>query len=1686
MMESDLMAGGRCQGKPWRVGIAGVSSADPDRPFVLSDSLWLDLMRQLPWQQLKAYAGVHGLIFEPILHGDNVDHDALLLVLSDHSGQLLTGLSSQVRRYLLLRGNQARVAPEHETSFSRVFLPLGEPFTDGQLVSLNQALTLPASLVSKYEWLPCDDEPEMPGLLPRQWCECLETGRVPVHLGNWSVPDWVPQGSYIEGHDRHGQASLQDYCNARVHAAGEKLHAFLADKSSYPYSSDFWVTALTAAIAGDAATVRDSRPLLSVIIPAYNYGRFLKQTISSVLDQGYENIEILLLDNASTDSTAQVVRSFADEPRVRYIRNSRNIGPSYNVLNGIQIAQGYYLSLLMADDYYNPGFLSCLLPRMLENPDVVVGYTAIRWVNEQGVMLNMPRHPGYKNQDYVGGRNEVADLLVHDSYIPPSATLIQRDPFLQVWRRDSKLNGAGDWLSMLQVAEKHPDFIFLSKPGVTYRAHSAQLSTEFYSSSAPLADHIRIVEGVFERGAEGKLRDHELSVAAHLRRRLALYPGEQSSSLGLQVSRLCERLEGLAGSNGRPLFSIVLTTYNRPAMLMDALRSLAEQSLQDFEVILVNDHGDPVESLLAGFDFPLTYLRHGANRGPAAARNAALRLARGRYVAYLDDDDVFLPDHLQSLATAIKSHPDAVVYTNAVFVTEKVEGESRIELVREDRYVHDSYSKEQLFVDNYIPVNTFVCSRSLALAAGDFDETLSGLEDWDFLLRLAARSNFVHLPCTTVEVRMRVAGETSERRSEQASKNYAELYQEIYRRHSDLGSEQVRQGRAAQLRKLGAVAKSTPASVRNWLAARTLTPVQQRLIAEYTEKQKDHTAQLGVVIIDLDADTDGLTRSLDSIQNFVAVNNVNPLVLSTSSKPEGHPTLWTQVQPDNWVATLNELLVADRSDWIMLVRAGDELTASGLQMTSLELMADPQCRAIFCDALYRQDDGDFGAALRPDFNLDYLLSFPRGVAQHWLFNRKHLLSLDGFDEQMGEAMELDLILRLVNQEGVSGLGHIPEPLVISAAPILRDSPDERSAILSHLQARGYSKAQLSSVRPGQYRVEYRHSEQPMVSVVIVVRDDLAMAQRCVMSVLENTHYPNYEILLIDNQSQKSPTLEWLKGVEQMGSEQIKVMRSLERLSHSEACNQAALNASGEYLLLLRPDVAVIDADWLDALMNHGQRPEVGVVGARTVNAEGLVTHAGLVLGLEGPAAGVFLGELLDATGYMQRLQVDQNISAVADSCLLVRKSLYVDMGGMDAKHFADQGSDIDLCLRITDSGHMLVWTPRATLLHGAEKQTMPVEVEDALFARWLPRLARDPAYNPNFSLAKPGGFKLADPQISWRPLNVFRPVPVILAHPADETGCGQYRIIQPFSALKTAGLIDGALSRGLMHVTDLERYDPDVVVLQRQIGNERLEAMRRMRAFSRAFKVYELDDYLPNLPTKSVHRVHMPKDIVKSLRRGLSYVDRFVVSTDAIAEAFGDFHPDIRVRQNTLDPLLWRGDLPVSCRRTAEKPRVGWAGGASHTGDLEMIEDVVKALADEVEWVFFGMCPDKLRPYIHEFHPGVPIAQYPAALARLNLDLALAPVEQNLFNECKSNLRLLEYGACGYPVICSDLRCYEGDLPVTRVKNRYKDWVDAIRMHLSDLDASEAMADALRHAVTSQWMLEGANLDLWRKAWLPE
>ena len=1163
--------------------------------------------------------------------------------------------------------------------------------------------------------------------------------------------------------------------------------------------------------------------------------------------------------------------------------------------------------------------------------------------------------------------------------------------------------------------------------------------------------------------------------------------------------------------------SIVVPAY-KPTWFETALASACSQTYANLEIIVCDDSADGqieavVQRMQASHQVPIHYRRNPRPLGELYNTVECIRHASGQYIKFLHDDDVLAEDCVARLVAAIEAAPgiamaasrrrriDArgqpladILVTAAPFDEDvQIDGKALVSLLAEQTL-------------NFIGEPSCVlCRRADVLALGDRLMSLNGVlihwvGDLSLYAKLLQRGDLAFVARPLVDFRVSTEQFSQQGRDmpgigQQGHEDFRQQVRELGWYQALAGAVPVAplgQPEAAQavdlLQRLKDAhqARINREQQQHWYASRVATAPQARLIEQ---RLADHGGGhlIALVVLDPLGDDSALRQTLQSLEPVHRqYGALRVFVLSAAPRlAEAGPYVQHQcLAAADFTAQANRIGSEAGCRWLMLLDAGDCLTASGLPMIGLELLGDPQCRAIYADAMLAQEPAP-SPVLRPDFNLDYLLGAPGLMARNWLFKCEALCQAGGFDPAFAPHVEFELILRMINQQGLVGFGHVSEPLAINQPFSAGHDALLRQAATGHLQARGYLEASVASPRPGHLKINYGHQHRPQVSIIVVFEQDLPALQRCLISLVEHTRYPHYDLVVVDQGSSTDAAARaWLEAIRQLLGERLQVVRGDDAASRASALDLGARQAEGEYLLLLRADTVFMQDQWLDELLNHGQRPEVGIVGAKTISTERRVTHAGIVLGLENSAGHAFAGEAMQSPGYLDRLLVDQNYSAVSDACLLIRKEVFDAVDGLDSDTFGQGGADVDLCLRVAGQGYLTVWTPHAALVHDTPAPAVPEASREAFVRRWGPRLPRDPAYNSNLSLADPGGFKLADAQLSWRPL-AWKPLPVILARAADVQGCGHYRVIQPLDALRAAGRADGALTYGVPQLMHLERYAPDSLVLQRPLSQESLAAAQRIHAFSQAFKVYELDDYLPNLPVRSVHRAQMPKDIVRALRKGLGYVDRFVVSTDVLAHELRDFHSEIQVVRNRLD-LGWWGNLPVSQRRTSARPRVGWAGGAGHTGDLELIADVVKALADEVDWVFFGLCPERLRPYVKEFHPGVRIDLYPAALARLNLDLALAPLEDNLFNACKSNLRLLEYGICGVPVVCSDLACYRDDLPVTRVRNRFRDWVEAIRMHLHDLDATAQAGDALREAVRRDWMLDEQALDTWQQAWLAD
>lgn len=515
-----------------------------------------------------------------------------------------------------------------------------------------------------------------------------------------------------------------------------------------------------------------------------------------------------------------------------------------------------------------------------------------------------------------------------------------------------------------------------------------------------------------------------------------------------------------------------------------------------------------------------------------------------------------------------------------------------------------------------------------------------------------------------------------------------------------------------------------------WLESRKPAADQVRLAAKKLA-HVDGGPSFGIVLLDLKGDMSKLQATFDSLmaghcRNFkVVVLTAGDLPAATDARQTVH---FVKVAEHHSVEQINLAVSQLGTEWVLLAQAGDSFTAGGLLRASLELLGADGVRAVAMDEIQRQPDGCLLQVSRPGASLDMLQSAPGLMARHWLVRRELVLEVGGYAPEFSEALEFDLLLRLIGQGGLGGLAHLAEPLLICDAGT-SESTHEQLSLSRRLAERGYA-AKVDVVQPGAYHIDYGHRARPMVSIVLHCQDNLLELQACMVSLLQQTRYHQHEILLADNASQSLPLHDWLTGLSGNG-ERVRVVRSDVPLSPAAMLNQACQEARGEYLVLLDSAAQVLNANWLEGLLNQAQRPEVGVVGAKLLDAQGKISQAGLILGGDGGVVPAFAGEAKDAPGYMQRLRVAHNVSAVS-TCLMLRTSLFLALDGLQEQGLNGPYAEVDLCLRVAEAGYLTVWTPQAQVVRGGE-WAQDTDALATLRRRWPDQLQHDPLYNRNHS-----------------------------------------------------------------------------------------------------------------------------------------------------------------------------------------------------------------------------------------------------------------------------------------------------------------------------------------------------------------
>jgi GT2 family glycosyltransferase len=431
---------------------------------------------------------------------------------------------------------------------------------------------------------------------------------------------------------------------------------------------------------------------------------------------------------------------------------------------------------------------------------------------------------------------------------------------------------------------------------------------------------------------------------------------------------------------------------------------------------------------------------------------------------------------------------------------------------------------------------------------------------------------------------------------------------------------------------------------------------------------------------------------------------------------------------------LNHALSRASGEFIGLLSQHDTLAPHAL-FEVIRFARNYQADVLYTDEDTLDETGRRTAPFcKPDWSPDLCLSSL--YACHFgVYRRQVIEAAGGFPSVPVESLAYDVLLRCA--ELSERIVHVPRILYHTRRPVQPSlglvHADVKQVLRDALQRRQDAATVEDGPAPCTFHVRRQVRGLPLVSIIIPTRDRLNLLRRCLESIETRTTYRNYEILLIDNGSQELRTLSYLAGLPH------RVIRDNGPFNFARLNNRAVAEARGEHLLLLNNDVEVITPEWLEALLEHSQRQEVGAVGAQLLYADGTIQHAGVVLGVRGIAGHAHKYLSAKSAGYFFFPHLIRNYSAVTAACLIMRKALYEEVGGMEER-LGVTFNDVDLCLRLRARGYLIVYTPHARLYHHESRSRwyQPPRAEEVqyMLERWGSLLANDPYYNPHLTLTE--------------------------------------------------------------------------------------------------------------------------------------------------------------------------------------------------------------------------------------------------------------------------------------------------------------------------------------------------------------
>lgn len=451
----------------------------------------------------------------------------------------------------------------------------------------------------------------------------------------------------------------------------------------------------------------------------------------------------------------------------------------------------------------------------------------------------------------------------------------------------------------------------------------------------------------------------------------------------------------------------------------------------------------------------------------------------------------------------------------------------------------------------------------------------------------------------------------------------------------------------------------------------------------------------------------------------------------------------------------NECIKLATGDFIALFDHDDLLPKFSLYEVVKAINENPQVEFLYSDEdkITSINRPRFDPYFKPDFAIDTLRS-NNYICHFSVFKRELLEKLDGERDKYNGAQDFDLIIRMTEITDKDKIVHIPK--ILYHWRVHKDSTAKAggkakpyafeagiSVLEDHLKRQGLEGKVSHGETLGAYRIDYKVIGDPKVSILIPNKDGIKDLKICIKSILKLTTYKNYEIVIIENNSERKATFDYYKKIEK--NDKIKVIYYPDKgFNYSKIINFGVKNVYGDYIIQLNNDTKLLTPNWLENMLGFAQREDIGAVGVKMYYPDSTIQHAGVIIGIGGVAGHVFKNLPKGKHGYFSKESMIQNLSAVTAACIMTPKSIYDEVGYMDEKYKV-AFNDIDFCLKIREKGKLIVYNPYVQFIHyesksrgledTPEKQARFKTEIDRFHENWKEVLDKgDPYYNKNLRL----------------------------------------------------------------------------------------------------------------------------------------------------------------------------------------------------------------------------------------------------------------------------------------------------------------------------------------------------------------